>query len=111
MDSGAFEFARDETLKLLGRPRGALHVVLGIRRGSRTLHTEADSRPCGSCILIECESAETLILRHPRGERRAEGGEIEIISEQLGQRSNATTARNLDHVAPRDVLEAIGSRD
>jgi len=50
-------------------------------------------------------------LRHTHAaELRAEGVDIGIISKQLGHRSIATTARYLDHVAPRDVIKAIAQR-
>jgi len=43
-------------------------------------------------------------------ELRAEGVDVGIISKQLGHRSIATTAQYLDHVAPWNVVEAIGMR-
>ena len=46
-------------------------------------------------------------FRHTHDARlRAEGVDIGIISKQLGHRSVATTARYLDHIAPRQVIEA-----
>ena len=41
---------------------------------------------------------------------RAEGVDIAIISRQLGHASITTTARYLDHLAPRAVIEAIRGR-
>ena len=47
-------------------------------------------------------------LRHTHAvQLRAEGVDIAIISSQLGHASIATTARYLDHLAPRAVIEAI----
>ena len=41
---------------------------------------------------------------------RAEGVDIAIISRQLGHASISTTARYLDHLAPRAVIEAMRRR-
>ncbi len=41
---------------------------------------------------------------------RAEGVDIGIISRQLGHASINTTARYLDHLAPRAVIEAMRGR-
>ena len=41
---------------------------------------------------------------------RAEGVDIAIISRQLGHASITTTARYLDHIAPRAVIDAMRSR-
>jgi integrase len=41
---------------------------------------------------------------------RAEGVDIAIISKQLGHASISTTARYLDHLAPRAVIEAMRKR-
>ena len=41
---------------------------------------------------------------------RMEGVDIGIISKQLGDRSIATTAHYLDHIAPQQVIEAIRGR-
>ncbi|NOT00459.1 MAG: tyrosine-type recombinase/integrase [Phycisphaerales bacterium] len=41
---------------------------------------------------------------------RAEGVDIAIISRQLGHASITTTARYLDHLAPRAVIEIIHAR-
>lgn len=50
-------------------------------------------------------------LRHTfASELRQEGVEIGIISKQLGHDSIATTARYLDHVAPKEVIEAMRAR-
>ena len=50
-------------------------------------------------------------LRHTHAAQlRAEGVDIAIISRQLGHVSIATTARYLDHLAPRAVIEAMRSR-
>jgi len=50
-------------------------------------------------------------LRHTHAAQlRAEGVDIAIISRQLGHSSIATTARYLDHLAPRAVIEAMRSR-
>jgi len=50
-------------------------------------------------------------LRHTHAsELRSEGVDIGLISKQLGHRSIATTARYLDHIAPWDVVEAMGRR-
>jgi integrase len=50
-------------------------------------------------------------LRHTHAaELRAEGIDIGIISKQLGHASISTTARYLDHLAPRAVIEAMRSR-
>ncbi len=49
-------------------------------------------------------------LRHTHAAQlRAEGVDI-IISRQPGHASITTTARYLDHIAPRAVIEAIRSR-
>ncbi len=51
-------------------------------------------------------------LRHTHAAQlRAEGVDIAIISRQLGHASITTTARYLDHIAPRAVIEAMRSRD
>jgi integrase len=42
---------------------------------------------------------------------RQEGIDIGVISKQLGHGSIATTARYLDHISPRTVIEAIQSRE
>ncbi len=50
-------------------------------------------------------------LRHTRAAQlRAEGVDLLVISRQLGHKSIITTARYLDHLAPRAVVEAIGGR-
>ena len=50
-------------------------------------------------------------LRHTgAAEMRAEGVDIGVISKQLGHASIATTARYLDHISPRTVVEAVRSR-
>jgi integrase len=50
-------------------------------------------------------------LRHTHAAQlRAEGVDIGIISKQLGHASISTTARYLDHLAPRAVIEAMRSR-
>ena len=50
-------------------------------------------------------------LRHTHAAQlRVEGVDIGIISKQLGHRSIATTARYLDHIAPRQVIETIRQR-
>ncbi len=50
-------------------------------------------------------------LRHTHAAQlRAEGVDIAIISRQLGHASINTTARYLDHIAPRAVIEAMRSR-
>lgn len=50
-------------------------------------------------------------LRHTHAaELRSEGVDVGVISKQLGHRSIATTARYLDHIAPADVVAAIGGR-
>ena len=50
-------------------------------------------------------------LRHTdAAQLRAEGVDIAIISHQLGHASITTTARYLDHIAPRAVIEAMHSR-
>jgi integrase len=41
---------------------------------------------------------------------RAEGMDIGLISRQFGHVSITTTARYLDHIAPRAVVEAMGQR-
>lgn len=51
-------------------------------------------------------------LRHTHAAQlRAEGVDIAIISKQLGHASIATTARYLDHLAPRAVIEAMRRRN
>jgi site-specific recombinase XerD len=51
-------------------------------------------------------------LRHTHAaELRAEGVDIGIISKQLGHRSISTTARNLDHIMPMAVVEAMRWRE
>ncbi len=51
-------------------------------------------------------------LRHTHAAQlRAEGVDIAIISRQLGHASINTTARYLDHLAPRAVIEAMRSRN
>jgi hypothetical protein len=48
-------------------------------------------------------------LRHAHAAQlRAEGVDIGIISKQFGRASISTTARFLDHLAPRAVIEAMG---
>ena len=50
-------------------------------------------------------------LRHTHAAQlRAEGVDIAIISRQLGHASINTTARYLDHLAPRAVIEAMRRR-
>ena len=50
-------------------------------------------------------------LRHTHAAQlRAEGVDIAIISRQLGHASITTTARYLDHLAPRAVIEAMRGR-
>ncbi len=50
-------------------------------------------------------------LRHTHAAQlRAEGVDIAIISRQLGHTRITTTARYLDHLAPRAVIEAMRSR-
>ena len=50
-------------------------------------------------------------LRHTHAAQlRAEGVDIGIISKQLGHASISTTARYLDHLAPRAVIEAMRRR-
>lgn len=50
-------------------------------------------------------------LRHTHAAQlRAEGVDIGIISKQLGHASITTTARYLDHLAPRAVIEAMNKR-
>ena len=50
-------------------------------------------------------------LRHTHAAQlRAEGVDIAIISRQLGHVSITSTARYLDHLAPRAVIEAMRSR-
>lgn len=50
-------------------------------------------------------------LRHTHAAQlRAEGVDIAIISRQLGHTSISTTARYLDHLAPRAVIDAMRSR-
>jgi len=50
-------------------------------------------------------------LRHTHAAQlRAEGVDIAIISRQLGHASINTTARYLDHLAPRAVIEAMRGR-
>ena len=51
-------------------------------------------------------------LRHTHASQlRAEGIDIAIISRQLGHASINTTARYLDHLAPRAVIETMRSRN
>lgn len=40
-----------------------------------------------------------------------EGIELGVISKQLGHRSQATTAKYLDHIAPQRVFDTIGKRE
>jgi site-specific recombinase XerD len=50
-------------------------------------------------------------LRHTHASQlRAEGVDIAIISRQLGHTSISTTARYLDHLAPRAVIETMRLR-
>ncbi len=50
-------------------------------------------------------------LRHTgAAEMRTEGIDVGIISKQLGHASIATTARYLDHISPKAVVEAVRSR-
>ena len=50
-------------------------------------------------------------LRHTgAAEMRAEGIDVGVISKQLGHASIATTARYLDHISPKTVVEAVRSR-
>ena len=50
-------------------------------------------------------------LRHTHAsELRSEGVDIGIISKQLGHSSTATTARYLDHVCPKAVIDAMKNR-
>lgn len=51
-------------------------------------------------------------LRHTHAyELMMEGVEMPIIQRQLGHTSLATTDRYLSHIAPRQVIEAIGKRE
>jgi integrase len=51
-------------------------------------------------------------LRHTHAyELMLEGVEMPIIQRQLGHTSLATTDRCLNHIAPRQVIEAIGKRE
>ena len=45
------------------------------------------------------------------GEEMMEGVEMPIIQRQLGHVSLATTAIYLNHIAPRQVIEAMRKRD
>lgn len=54
---------------------------------------------------------------HPHGLRHTlafelmmEGVPVPIIQRQLGHASLATTQRYLDHIAPKDVIEAMQAR-
>ena len=50
-------------------------------------------------------------LRHTgAAEMRAEGIDVGMISKQLGHVSIATTARYLDHISPKAVVEAVRAR-
>jgi site-specific recombinase XerD len=50
-------------------------------------------------------------LRHTHAAQfRAEGVDIAIISRQLGHSNISTTARYLDHLAPRAVIETMRNR-
>ncbi len=40
-----------------------------------------------------------------------EGVPVPIIQRQLGHANLATTQRYLDHIAPKDVVEAMGQRE
>ena len=42
---------------------------------------------------------------------RAEGIDVGVISKQLGHVSIATTARYLDHLSPKTVVEAVRARE
>ena len=55
---------------------------------------------------------------HPHGLRHThayevmmEGVPVPIIQRQLGHTSLATTSRYLDHIAPKDVVEAMQRRE
>lgn len=51
-------------------------------------------------------------LRHTHAAQlREEGVDIGLISKQLGHQDISTTARYLDHIAPRAVVEAMGRRE
>ena len=50
-------------------------------------------------------------LRHTgASELRSEGVEIGVISKQLGHKSISTTARYLDHINPKEVVETMRRR-
>jgi site-specific recombinase XerD len=51
-------------------------------------------------------------LRHTHAAQlRAEGVDIAVISKQLGHASISTTARYLDHLAPKAVIETMKKRE
>jgi integrase len=47
----------------------------------------------------------------PRLRFAAEGLPLNIIQAQLGHSNAATTSRYLDHIAPRQVVEAMRKRE
>ena len=82
---------------LSGRPMAAAYVRVMLKR----LAARAD---------IEKRVHAHGLRQTHAAQLRAEGVDIAIISRQLGHASITTTARYLDHIAPRAVIEAIRSR-
>ena len=63
---------------------------------------------------LELADGSVRVLHGKGGRSRTVGldpGAAAIISRQLGHTSITTTARYLDHIAPRAVIEAMRSRD
>ncbi len=60
---------------------------------------------------IKKVSLDGLLLRHSMSfELMMEGMPVPIIQQQLGHASLATTQRYLDHIAPKDLVEAMQRR-
>lgn len=71
------------------------------------------------CVMLKRQGKRAGIDKrvHARGsrythasQRRAEGVDIAVISKQLGHANISTTARYLDHLAPKAVIETMRSR-
>jgi integrase/recombinase XerD len=82
---------------LRGRPMAAAYVRVLLKRLAR--------RAC-----IDKRVHAHGLRRTHAAQFRTEGVDIAIISKQLGHTSITTTARYLDHLAPRAVIEAMRRR-
>ena len=98
------------------------HRALGIS-GRRTLFCTLQGRPLQPSyvrtMLARLAGREGIDKRvHPHGLRHTmayelmmEGVPIPIIQKQLGHASLATTERYLQHIAPKDLIEAMTNRE